>query len=162
MVRKVNALLVRRTYSTTSSTASVCRDIASMLAWRASRPAGTTVGFVPTMGGLHSGHVALAERARRENDHVVVSIYVNPTQFGKNEDLAKYPRDLSGDMATLKQTVNVDCVFAPDNLYTASHRTDVVPVDFSNGEGLQRPGKQVNKRVNSLFIIVCSINPRFA
>lgn len=74
---------------------------------------GLTVGFVPTMGYLHEGHKSLMEAARRENDRVVVSIFVNPMQFGPNEDLESYPRDLKKD-AALCEGVGVDLIFHPE------------------------------------------------
>ncbi len=77
------------------------------------RSAGDDVGFVPTMGYLHDGHLSLAEAARRRHDHVVVSIFVNPLQFAAGEDLGAYPRDLDRD-AGLCEDVGVDLVFAPD------------------------------------------------
>jgi len=73
---------------------------------------GRTVALVPTMGALHEGHLALVERARELADTVVVSIFVNPLQFGANEDLAKYPRTLDADLDAL-DPLNVDFVFAP-------------------------------------------------
>ena len=72
----------------------------------------TTIGFVPTMGALHKGHLSLIERARKENDLVVVSVFVNPTQFDKQEDLINYPKTISEDLLLLK-SVFCDIVFAP-------------------------------------------------
>lgn len=71
-----------------------------------------TIGLVPTMGYLHEGHLTLAENAKRENDVVVMSIFVNPTQFGPNEDFESYPRDLARD-TKLAESVGVDYIFAP-------------------------------------------------
>ena len=79
---------------------------------KAAKKSGKTVGLVPTMGFLHEGHLTLAEAARAENDFVVMSIFVNPTQFGPNEDFESYPRDLPRDTA-LASSVGVDLVFAP-------------------------------------------------
>ena len=78
----------------------------------AARAAGRTVGLVPTMGYLHEGHRSLMRAARAANDVVVVTIFVNPLQFGANEDLDRYPRDLSGDLAQCAEE-GVDVVFAP-------------------------------------------------
>lgn len=72
-----------------------------------------TIGYVPTMGYLHEGHASLMQAARKENDKVVVSIFVNPMQFGPNEDLASYPRDLEKDSA-LCSDMNVDLIFHPE------------------------------------------------
>lgn len=77
------------------------------------RREGGTIGFVPTMGALHPGHLSLVERAKVLADSAVVSIFVNPTQFGAGEDLARYPRDLAGDLALLAPH-DVKLVFAPE------------------------------------------------
>nr|WP_019417597.1 pantoate--beta-alanine ligase [Anoxybacillus sp. ST70] len=84
----------------------------------AERQKGKTIGFVPTMGYLHEGHVALLQRARQENDIVVLSIFVNPLQFGPNEDFDRYPRDFERDCEMAKQA-GVDIVFYPsvDEMY---------------------------------------------
>jgi pantoate--beta-alanine ligase len=106
------------------------------------RMAGRTLGLVPTMGSLHEGHLSLARRARAENDVVALSIFVNPTQFGPQEDLARYPRDLESDLR-LAAEVGVDAVFhpAPEEMYAAGHRTwvDVEGVSAPM-EGALRPG----------------------
>jgi pantoate--beta-alanine ligase len=78
------------------------------------------VGLVPTMGFLHEGHLSLVRRAREECQSVVVSIYVNPSQFGPQEDLAKYPRDLSRDLALLRAE-NVDLVWTPNDMIMYPH-----------------------------------------
>src|SRR5262245_48112805 len=76
------------------------------------RAVGGDVGLVPTMGALHPGHLSLVRAARRECEHVVATIFVNPTQFGPREDLAKYPRTLDADLALLAQE-STDLVFVP-------------------------------------------------
>ena len=111
-----------------------------MRAWRAGQAG--RVGLVPTMGFLHEGHVSLVERARRENAHVAVSLFVNPTQFGPREDLARYPRDLDRDRALL-QGAGCDLLFVPAaaEMYApgAATAVDVGPV-ASPLEGERRPG----------------------
>jgi len=104
------------------------------------RAAGS-VAFVPTMGYLHDGHIALVERARREADHVVASIFVNPTQFAAGEDLATYPRDLEGDSRKLEEG-GCDLLFLPraDELYPEGFTTYVTVGDVSERyEGAFRP-----------------------
>ncbi len=106
------------------------------------RRAGKTVGFVPTMGFLHIGHLTLVSRAKAENDVTVVSIFVNPLQFGANEDLARYPRDLARDSALLEEA-GVDILFAPEvsEMYPRPMATVVdVPELGSQLEGAVRPG----------------------
>ena len=83
---------------------------AQVKAWKKE---GCTIGYVPTMGYLHEGHASLMERARKENDKVVVSIFVNPMQFGPTEDLASYPRDLEKDSILCEKT-GVDLIFHPE------------------------------------------------
>lgn len=103
---------------------------------------GKTVGFVPTMGALHEGHLNLVRMCREENDIAVVSIYVNPTQFGPAEDLSKYPRDFDGDRDKLAQQ-DVDILFLPDDsmMYPAGFSTFVEVKNLSEKLcGAFRPG----------------------
>lgn len=123
--------------------------------------AGRRVALVPTMGYLHEGHLSLVRRARAlvgDDGVVVVSIYVNPTQFGVNEDLAAYPRDLTGDLAACR-TAGVDVVFAPSDqeMYPADHSTFVIEERLSTGmEGASRPThfRGVTTVVTKLFNLV--------
>ena len=122
------------------------------------RRAGRSIGLVPTMGYLHVGHMELVRRARGENDVVVASIFVNPLQFGANEDLGKYPRDLARDRALLTDG-GVDFLFAPgvSDMYPRPMETVVdVPKLGSELEGAVRPGHfaGVATVVTKLFNIV--------
>src|SRR5262245_6165921 len=102
------------------------------------------VGFVPTMGYLHEGHISLARRARGlvgKKGQIVVSIYVNPTQFAPHEDLAKYPRDLERDKKLCREA-GVDILFVPPDteMYPSGYSTYVVEEKLSHGmEGASRP-----------------------
>ena len=101
----------------------------------------TTIGFVPTMGALHSGHWSLIQRARRLCQTVVVSIFVNPLQFGPTEDYRRYPRDLARDLALCRQE-HVDVVFVPqpEDLYPSDFQTTVTVNELSTRwEGAHRP-----------------------
>src|SRR5215203_7007165 len=117
-----------------------------------------TVGFVPTMGFLHQGHISLVELARKENSIVAVSIFVNPTQFGPNEDFSRYPRDAERDLALLKDA-GVDWVFMPDveEIYPQGFSTYVEVEEITRRlEGEMRPGhfRGVATVVAKLFHIV--------
>lgn len=108
----------------------------------AARAAGRRVGFVPTMGALHAGHLALVARAAAERDDVAVSIFVNPTQFGPGEDFERYPRPLTADLAALAGA-GVRWVFAPTvhAIYPPGHATRIVVDGPATGfEGTVRPG----------------------
>lgn len=103
------------------------------------RAHGQVVGFVPTMGFLHRGHASLMDLARRRCDHLVVSIYVNPLQFGPGEDLDRYPRDPEGD-AALCRGHGVDLLFMPPDLYEPGHATTVRVAGLTQGLcGRSRP-----------------------
>lgn len=119
---------------------------------------GFSIGFVPTMGYLHEGHVSLINKARQENDKVVVSIFVNPIQFGPNEDFERYPKDLTRDRE-ICATAGVDLVFAPSaaEMYPSKNLAFVDITEL--GEflcGAKRPGhfRGVCTIVSKLFNIV--------
>ena len=125
----------------------------------AARSVGRTVAFVPTMGAFHEGHASLMWRARDEADHVVVSIFVNPLQFGPGEDLSRYPRDEDRDLS-IAEELGVDVVFAPsiEEMYPAgSPEVTVDPGPLGDRlEGAARPGhfRGVATVVAKLFEVV--------
>jgi pantoate--beta-alanine ligase len=120
----------------------IIRSPAAMTAWSEGlRREGVTIGFVPTMGALHEGHRSLIREARLQCDALVVSIFVNPTQFGPREDLTKYPRPISHDRAICRQE-GVDVCFEPtvETMYPAGFQTTVtVPAVARRWEGEARP-----------------------
>jgi pantoate--beta-alanine ligase len=134
----------------------IIKTVSEMKSFRKTLP--EPVGLVPTMGYLHEGHISLVRQAKKDNAAVVVSVFVNPTQFGPGEDFEKYPRDLEGDAELLKEE-GVDAVFAPEAI-------EMYPADFSSRvevtgitqklEGNCRPGhfRGVTTVVNKLFNIV--------
>lgn len=109
---------------------------------RQARANGRTIGFVPTMGALHAGHASLIEAAKREGHWTVVSIYVNPTQFGPGEDFAKYPRTFDADWEACR-SAGADLIFVPRDadIYPPNDQTRVVPGAFADTLcGPCRPG----------------------
>jgi pantoate--beta-alanine ligase len=121
------------------------RIFPDLMEWVSGRETGVfsrgTIGFVPTMGALHEGHRSLLRRARAECDHVVMSVFVNPTQFDNKDDLAAYPRALETDLEFAGELV--DAVIAPEPrvLYADGYRYRVTETDLSRVlEGEQRPG----------------------
>lgn len=122
-----------------------------------------TVGFVPTMGALHEGHLSLVKEARQMADIVIVSIFVNPVQFNEKEDFKKYPRDLTGDTALLTE-YGIDYIFAPDaeEIYGENFSTFVVVEDLSTKlEGAARPG-HFRGVATVVTILFNAIRPDFA
>lgn len=123
------------------------------------------VGFVPTMGYLHEGHLSLVKAAKTKNNSVIVSIFVNPTQFGPREDLSKYPRDLKRDLALLEK-IGTDIVFFPTDkeMYPPGYDTWVEVDKLTKRlEGASRPThfRGVTTIVNKLFNIVEANNAYF-
>ena len=109
---------------------------------REARRRGLTIGCVPTMGALHAGHVSLVQRARSENEFVVATIFVNPTQFGPTEDFSRYPRTLDADLEFCR-AAGADLVFTPQvaDMYAADAETIVRVTGLSTVlEGAHRPG----------------------
>jgi len=129
--------------SPTARELTIVRTVAALrteiAAWRRS---GATVGLIPTMGGLHAGHLALVERTLREVDHAVVTIFVNPKQFGPTEDLERYPRQETRDAGMLAES-GASLLFAPsvDEMYPAGFTTNVsVTRLIDELDGPLRPG----------------------
>ncbi len=127
---------------------------------RACRAEGKQIGLVPTMGFLHEGHLSLVRGARADNDFVVVSVFVNPTQFGPNEDFTSYPRDFEHDRRLL-EAEGVDLIFAPtvEGMYPLAGSVTFIEVTGALTEGLcgaSRPGhfRGVMTVVSKLFNIV--------
>jgi len=135
------------------------KTIEEMRAFRsATRTGGKRLGLVPTMGALHEGHLSLVRAARDKSDVITVSIFVNPTQFGPQEDFAKYPRNLKSDSALLERE-HVDVVFAPsvEDMYPAGAVTWVTVEGMSDRLcGRSRPGhfRGVTTVVSKLFHII--------
>jgi pantoate--beta-alanine ligase len=141
------------------SAVEIIKSPAAMSAWsEAARARGERIAFVPTMGALHAGHLSLLAAAREHGDRVVLSIFVNPTQFGPNEDLARYPRDLDGDLAKAGG-VAADVAFVPEvrDMYPPGAQTFIEVREVSQGLcGERRPGHFVGVAtvVAKLFGIV--------
>ncbi|WP_196887045.1 pantoate--beta-alanine ligase [Aureivirga sp. CE67] len=124
------------------------------------------IGFVPTMGALHKGHISLVEKAKKENEIVVVSIFVNPTQFNNSSDLVNYPKTLDNDLKMLEEA-NCDCVFVPsvEEMYEQNINSETFEFDGLENEmeGKFRPGHfdGVGTIVRRLFEIVNPTNAYF-
>ena len=127
----------------------------------------TTLGFVPTMGALHQGHLSLVEKSLQNNDLTIVSIFVNPTQFNNPEDLEKYPRNLESDIAKLQTVSNNVIIYAPsvDDIYEGNTTSKSFYFDGLENqmEGKFRPGhfEGVGTIVKRLFEIVNPTNAYF-
>ena len=139
------------------------RQRMSSVARKIRREQDKTVGLVPTMGALHEGHLSLVREARRMCDVVVVSVFVNPTQFGPGEDFAHYPRDLTKDTALLTD-YNVDYIFAPtvEEMYPKGFSTYVTVEGLSDQlEGASRPG-HFRGVATVVTILLNTVRPDFA
>jgi pantoate--beta-alanine ligase len=139
------------------------RQRMSSVARKIRRDQDRTVGLVPTMGALHEGHLSLVREARRMCDVVVVSVFVNPTQFGPGEDFEHYPRDLTKDTALLTD-YNVDYIFAPtvDEMYPKGFSTYVNVEGLSEQlEGASRPG-HFRGVATVVTILLNTVRPDFA
>jgi len=121
----------------------VIADLVAVSVWsEAARAQGERIALVPTMGALHSGHLSLLAEGRRRAQKLVLSIFVNPMQFGPQEDLAKYPRDLAGDLAKAA-SVGCDLAFVPEaaSMYGRGYQTAIDVREVSQGLcGARRPG----------------------
>lgn len=120
----------------------IVRSLSDLRQWRASVPPGKKVGFVPTMGALHSGHLKLVQECRVDCEFAVVSLFVNPLQFGAGEDFTRYPRPFEADRR-LCEAANVDVLFVPEasEFYSGDHATYVEVEGFDQYLcGASRPG----------------------
>ncbi len=136
----------------------IIRTIKEMVAWSNQNKSQNKIGFVPTMGYLHEGHLSLVRTAKENSDLVVVSIFVNPTQFGANEDLSTYPRDFERDISLL-ENLEVDVVFFPNNqeMYPTGYKTWVVTDEITSilcGKSRPTHFKGVTTIVSKLINIV--------
>ncbi len=135
----------------------ILSTVSELRRWsRTQRATGKTIGLVPTMGALHAGHASLIRAARKECDAVSVSIFVNPTQFGPNEDFSRYPRTFDAD-CKLAEAEGASVIYSPtvDDLYPAGSATFVEVEGLSNRlDGASRPGhfRGVATVVSKLFI----------
>jgi len=139
------------------------RQRMSSVARKIRREQDRTIGLVPTMGALHEGHLSLVREARRMCDIVVVSVFVNPTQFGPSEDFDKYPRDLTKDTALLTD-YNVDYIFAPpvEEIYAKGFASYVTVEGLSEQlEGASRPG-HFRGVATVVTILLNTVRPDFA
>jgi len=139
------------------------RQRMSSVARKIRREQDRTIGLVPTMGALHEGHLSLVREARRMCDVVVVSVFVNPTQFGPGEDFERYPRDLTKDTALLTD-YNVDYIFAPtvEEIYPRGFATYVNVEGFSDQlEGASRPG-HFRGVATVVTVLLNTVRPDFA
>ena len=137
----------------------IIQSVIEMQNWAdEARTSGKKISFVPTMGFLHQGHLSLMEEGKKRGDYLVVSIFVNPTQFGVGEDYEEYPRDLKGDTEKIS-SVGGDIIFAPlvKEMYPSRFQTYVnVEKVTQNLCGMSRPGhfRGVTTVVSKLFNIV--------
>ena len=136
----------------------IISSLSEFLSWRSSIASDASIGFVPTMGALHDGHVALIKRSLKKADLTVVSIFVNPKQFGENEDFNSYPRTFEKD-CDLMRSINIDVLFAPhyDDIYSNDIKSFAFEDSFSRQlEGQSRPDffPGVINVVSRLFNIV--------
>jgi pantoate--beta-alanine ligase len=160
---KMNAMASKAAAST--KLPQLYSTIASFRAFRKSLQPSLKIGFVPTMGALHEGHLSLVREARQHNDIVVASVFVNPTQFGQGEDFDKYPRQLDQDLELLGD-YHVDHLLAPsiEDMYGPHHAAYVECEGFEDiPEGVSRPGhfRGVATIVTKLFNIVQPTNAYF-
>jgi pantoate--beta-alanine ligase len=133
----------------------VIRTPGEMTAWsEAARGRGERIAFVPTMGALHEGHVSLLREGRRRGDKLALSVFVNPTQFAPTEDLARYPRDLAGDLAK-SATADTDVAYCPEpaGVYPPGYQTYIQVREVEQGlDGASRPGHFVG-----VATVVCKL-----